>query len=134
MMVEIALCVGAAAFAVLVGSAVPLLMQLRRSAAESEYLLVCMNAELPLLLKEVRTTTEHLNTLVEQARDGVEHAAPLLHAAGALGDTVQRIHETVRGGSRSLLVNLTSMVAGLRATTAVVKTHIYREGGTCNGR
>ena len=120
MIVEIALCVGAVALVVLVGSLVPLLMQLRKPVAESEYLLARMNAELPLLLKEMRTTTENLNALVEHARDGVEHAAVLLHVAGALGDTVQRVHETVRGTSRSLLVNLASMVAGFRATTTVV--------------
>ncbi len=134
MIVEIALCVAAVAFAVLVGSVVPLLIQLRKPVAESEYLLVRLNAELPLLLKEIRATTENVNALVEHARDGVEHAAVLLHAAGALGDTVHRVHETVQGGSRSLLVNLASMVAGLRATTAVVKAHMHREAGTLNGR
>jgi hypothetical protein len=64
------------------------------------------DAELPLLLKEMRATTENLNALVEHARDGVEHAA------GTLGDTVQRVHETVQGTSRSVLVTLASMVAG----------------------
>jgi len=134
MIVEIAVCVGAVALAVLVGSLVPLLIQLRKPVAESEYLLVRMNAELPLLLKEMRATTENLNALVENARDGVEHAAVLLHAAGTLGDTVQRVHETVQGTSRSFLVNLASMVAGFRATTGIVKTLIHREGGTVNGK
>lgn len=114
--------------AVLVDLLVPLLIQLRKPVAESEYLLIRMNAELPLLLKEMRATTEHLNALVE-------HAVVLLHAAGALGDTVQRVHETVQGTSRSfLLVNLAGMVAGFRATTGVVKAHIHREGRTNNGR
>ena len=134
MIVEIAVCVGAVALAVLVGSLVPLLIQLRKPVAESEYLLVRMNAELPLLLKEMRATTENLNALVEHARDGVEHATVLLHAAGTLGDTVQRVHETVQGTSRSFLVNLASMVAGFRATTGIVKTLIHREGGTVNGK
>ena len=127
MIVEIALCVGAGALAVLVGLLVPLLIQLRKPVAESEYLLVRMNAELPLLLKEMRAATENLNALVE-------HAAVLLHAAGTLGDTVQRVHETVQGTSRSFLVNLAGMVAGFRATTGVVKAHIHREGGTVNGK
>ena len=134
MSVEIPLCVGAGALVVLVGLLVPLLIQLRKPVAESEYLLIRMNAELPLLLKEMRATTENLNALVEHARGGVEHAAVLLHAAGALGDTVQRVHETVQGTSRSFLVNLARMVAGVRATTGVVKAHIHREGGTVNGR
>ena len=130
MIVEIALCVGAVAFVVLVGSLVPLLMQLRKPVAESEYLLARMNAELPLLFKQMRATTENLNALVEHARDGVEHAAVLLHVAGALGDSLQRVHETVRGTSRSLLVNLDSMVAGFRATTAVVKARTTEKEGS----
>ena len=134
MIVEIALCVGAGALVVLVGLLVPLLIQLRKPIAESEYLLIRMNAELPLLLKEMRTSTENLNALVDHARGGVEHAAVLLHAAGTLGDTVQRVHETVQGRSRSFLVNLASLVAGFRATTGVVKTHIHREVGTNNGK
>ena len=133
MIVEIALCVGAGALAVVAGLLVPLLIQLRKPVAESEYLLIRMNAELPLLLKEIRATTENLNALVEHARGGVEHAT-VLHAAGALGDTVQRVHETVQGTSRSFLVNLTRMVTGFRATTGVIKAYIHREGGTVNGR
>jgi hypothetical protein len=108
------------ALAVLVGSLVPLLIQLRKPVAESEYLLVRMNAELPLLLKELRATTENLNALVE-------HAAVLLHAAGALGDTVQRVHETVQGTNRSFLINLASIMAGFRTTTGIVKAYIHRE-------
>ena len=133
MIVEVALCVGAVALVVLVGTLVPLLMQLGKPVAESEYLLAHMNAEPPLLLKEMRATTENLKALIEHARDGVEHATVLLHAAGALGDTVQRVHDTVHGTSRSLLVNLASMVAGFQATTGVVKEGIHRKGGTCNG-
>ncbi|NWF73602.1 MAG: DUF948 domain-containing protein [Nitrospirae bacterium] len=134
MIVEIALCVGAGALAVLVGLLVPLLVQLRKPVAGTESLLIRMNAELPLLLKEMRVATENLNVLVEHARGGVEHAAVLLHAAGTLGDSMHRVHETVQSRSRSFLVNLASMVAGLRATTGVVKTHIHREGGTVNGK
>ena len=82
MSIEIALWVGLVALAVLVGALVSLVMQQRKRVAESEDLLARMNAVLPLLLKEMRVTTANLNALVEQARDGVEHAA------GALGDTV----------------------------------------------
>ena len=128
---DIALCVGAVAFAVLVGMLIPLLIQLRKTVVESEQLLVRMNAELPLLVKEIRTATENMNALIEHTRCGVEHAAVLLHMAGAVGDIIQRVQETVRGGGRSLLV---SLVAGFRATTAVVKAQIQREGEMVNGK
>ena len=134
MIVEIAVCAGAVALVVLAGAMVPLLIQLKKPVAESELLLARMNAELPKLLQDIRATTENLNMLVVHARDGVEHAAVLLHAAGALGDTVQRVHETVQGTSRSLLVNVASMVAGIKATTTFVKAHIHQEGGTFNDR
>lgn len=124
---EIALCVGAVAFAVLVGWLIPLLIQLRKSVAESEQLLARVNAELPLLVEEIRAATGNMNALIEHARDGVEHAAVLLHAVGTVGDTIQWVHEAVRGGGRSLLVTLASMVAGFRATAAVVKGPIHRE-------
>jgi uncharacterized protein YoxC len=120
------------AVAVLVGMLIPLLIQLRKSVVESERLLAGVNSEVPLLLQEIRAATANLNSLIEHARDGVEHAAVLLHAAGAVGDTIQRVQETVRGGGRSLLVTLVSMVAGFRATKAVVKTQMSREGGMVN--
>lgn len=131
---EIALCVGAVAFAVLVGMLIPLLIQLRKPVEESERLLAGLNIEVPLLLQEIRAATENMNSLIGHARSGVEHAAVLLHAAGAVGDTIQRVQETVRGGGRSLLVTLVSMAAGFRATKAVAKAQIYREGGVVNGR
>ena len=134
MIVEIALCAGAGALVVSAGALVPLLIQLKRPVAESEHLLAQLNAELPLLLKEMRATTEHLNALIAQAQGGVEHAAVLLHAAGALGDTVQRVQQMVGGTSRSVWVSLASLVAGLKATTTVVTSHIHREGEMHNGK
>jgi|CXWL01.1.fsa_nt_gi uncharacterized protein YoxC len=131
---EIALCVGAVTFAVLVGWLIPLLIQLRKSVAESERLLAGLNIEVPLLLQEIRVATGNMSSLIEHTRGGVEHAAVLLHAVGAVGDTIQRVHEIVRGGGRSLLITLTSMVAGVTATAAVVKAHIHREGEMVNGK
>jgi len=131
---EIALCVGAVTFAVLVGWLIPLLIQLRKSVAELERLLAVLNIEVPLLFQEIRVATENMNSLIEHARGGVDHAAVLLHAAGAVGDTLQRVHETVRGGGRSLLVTLVSMVAGFRATMIVDKARVHREGGMVNGK
>ena len=134
MIVEIALCAGAGALVVSAGALVSLVIQLRTPVAESEYLLAQLNAELPLLLKEMRATTEHLNALIAQAQGGVEHATVLLHAAGALGDTVQRVQQMVGGTSRSVWVSLASLVAGLKATTTVVTSHIHREGERHNGK
>ena len=133
MMVEIALCVVVVALVVLVGSLVTLLMQLRKPVAEAGDLLAHMNSELPMLLKEIRVITENVNVLVEHARGGVEHAAVLLHAVGTLGDSVQRVQETIGGRKRSLFANLSGAVAGFKALTSVLKTHRH-PAGTFHGR
>lgn len=133
MVMEIAVGLAAAGFLVLVAYLVPVLIQVRRTVAEAQHALATLNGELPLLLKEARAAAEHVNDLAGRARDGVEHAAVLLHAVGDLGDTVQQVHETVRGKSGSLLVNLASVVAGFKAASAVVKGRARTERGESNG-
>ncbi|MGH7167041.1 MAG: DUF948 domain-containing protein [Nitrospiraceae bacterium] len=133
MILEIAVGALAAGFLVLVAFLVPTLLQVRKTVAESGRLLARLNGELPPLLNEMRGMTENVNALAGQAREGVEHAAVLLHAVGELGDTVQEVHETVRGKSGNLLVNLASVVAGVKAASAVVKERIHTEKGDSNG-
>jgi uncharacterized protein YoxC len=131
--VEIAALLVAVAFAVLVGYLVPVLMQVRKTVAESEQLLSKMNAEVPALVAELRAMSQNLNDVTNQARDGVEHAAVLLHAVGEVGESVQRVHNVVRGSSGTLLSNVVSMVAGFKAATKVVRERMRWEGGTHNG-
>jgi uncharacterized protein YoxC len=134
MIVEIAALLIAMAFAVLVGYLVPTLIQLRKTIAESEQLLAHMSSELPSLVREMRTMTENVNTLVNQAHEGVDHAAVFLHAVGEIGDTVQQVNETVRGKGGSLLVNVASMVAGFKAASTIVKERMNKNGGDSHGR
>ena len=131
--VEIAALLVAVAFAVLVGYLVPVLMQIRKTVAESEQLLSKMNAEIPALVAELRSMSQNLNDVTNQAREGVEHAAVLLHAVGEVGESVQHVHNVVRGSSGTLLSNVVSMVAGFKAATKVVRERMKREGGTHNG-
>ena len=131
--VEIAALLVAVAFAVLVGYLVPVLMQVRKTVAESEQLLSKMNAEVPALVAELRAMSQNLNDVTNQAREGVEHAAVLLHAVGEVGESVQRDHNVVRGSSGTLLSNMVSMVSGFKAATKVVRERMRREGGTHNG-
>lgn len=132
MVVEIAAILVAGAFAVLVGYLVPLLIQVRRTVAESEQLMVRMNSELPSLIAELRAMSQNLNDLTDQARSGVQHASVLLHAAGQLGESVQVVHNLVKGSGGSLLANMAGVMAGLRAAKDVVKERL-REGGKHNG-
>src|SRR5262245_8109776 len=127
-LVELAACLGAVAFAVLVGFLIPVLVRLRHTVAESEQLLTKMNADLPALVSDFRSMSHNLNTLTVQVRDGVEHASVLLHAVGEVGESVQQVHDVVRGSSGSLLTNVASVVAGVRAATRVMRER-YREAG-----
>jgi uncharacterized protein YoxC len=131
--VEIAAILVAVAFAVLVGFLVPMLVQIRKTVAESEQLLAKMNHDLPPLIDELRTMSHKVNDLAEQARGGVAHATVLLHAVGEVGESVQQVHNVVRGSSGSMLTNVASVVAGFKAATQVMKERFREEGGHQNG-
>jgi uncharacterized protein YoxC len=131
--VEIAAILVAVAFALLVGFLVPVLIQVRKTVAESEQLLAKMNNDLPPLIGELRAVSHNVNDLTEQARMGVEHAAVLLHAVGEVGESVQHVHDVVKGSSGSMLTNMASVVAGFKAATKVMKERFREEGGHHNG-
>ena len=131
--VEIAAILVAVAFALLVGFLVPVLIQVRKTVAESEQLLAKMNNDLPPLIGELRAVSHNVNDLTEQARMGVEHAAVLLHAVGEVGESVQHMHDVVKGSSGSMLTNMASVVAGFKAATKVMKERFREEGGHHNG-
>jgi uncharacterized protein YoxC len=124
---------GAVAFAALVGFLIPVLIRLRNTVAESERLLARMNADLPPLVSDLRSMSHNLNALADQARDGVEHASILLHAVGEVGESVQQVHDVVRGSSGSLLTNVASLMAGVRAATRVMRERYRQEGEPHNG-
>jgi uncharacterized protein YoxC len=124
----------AVAFALLVGFLVPVLIQVRKTVAESEQLLAKMNNDLPSLIGELRAVSHNVNDLTEQARMGVEHAAVLLHAVGEVGESVQHVHDVVKGSSGSMLTNMASVVVGFKAATKVMKERFREEGGHHNGR
>jgi uncharacterized protein YoxC len=130
--VEIAAILVAVAFVVLVGFLVPVMIQIRKTVGESEQLLAKMNHDLPPLIGEIRTLSQNMNEATKQARGGVEHAATLLHAVGEVGESVQHMHNAVKGSSGSMLTNMASVVAGFKAATQVMKER-FREGGHHNG-
>lgn len=131
--VEIAAIVVAVGFAVLIGYLVPLLIQLRKTVAESDKLLAKMNADLPSLVSDLRSMSQNLNDLADLTRSGVEHASVLLHAVGEVGESVQQVHNVVRGTSGNLLTNVASVVAGFKAATQVMRERYRQEGEHHNG-
>jgi uncharacterized protein YoxC len=131
--IEIAAMLVAVAFVVLVGCLVPVLIQLRKTVAESEQLVSKMSAEVPALVSELRSMSHNLNQLADQARSGVQHAAVLLHAVGEVGESVQQVHDVVRGSSGTLLTQAASVVAGFKAATQVIRDRYRMEGEPHNG-
>lgn len=131
--VEIAAILVAVAFVVLVGFLVPVMIQIRKTIGESEQLLAKINDDLPPLIGEIRAISHNMNEATKQARGGVEHAAALLHAVGEVGESVQHMHNVVKGSSGSMLTNVASVVAGFKAATQVMKDRFREEGGHHNG-
>ena len=131
--IEMTVLLVAVAFAVLVGYLVSVLIQIRKTVAESEQLLATMSQRLPPLISELRAMSRNLNDLAEQARGGVEHAAVLLHAVGEVGESVQHVHDVVRGSSGSFLDNVVSVVAGFKAATQFMQEQFRKGGGHRNG-
>ena len=132
-MIEIAALVVALAFAVLVGYLVPVLIQVRKTVAESEQVLAKIHTDLPPLIAELRVMSQNVNDLAGQVRGGVEHAAVLLHAVGEVGESVQQVHDVVRSSGGTLLTNVASMVAGFKAASQVVRERWRGEGDSHNG-
>lgn len=133
MIVEIALCVIAAAVSVMAIVLAALSMRIKTALVASETVLANLNRELPSMLTEIRAAVERVNGLVEQTRGGVAHAVVLLHMAGTLGDTLQLVQRTVEGKGRSVLARLAGVVSGVRAATNVLKQRMHHEGGASNG-
>jgi uncharacterized protein YoxC len=131
--VEFAIGLVAVAFAVLVGYLVPVLIQMRKTVAESQHVFAKMNQDLPPLIAELRVMSQNVSDLMELTRGGVEHAAVLLHAMGEVGESVQQVHNVVRGSSGTLLTNVASVVAGFKAASRVMKDRFREEGGSHNG-
>lgn len=119
-LMEVLLLIIAVAVVALVAMLLPILLQAKRTLVEAERSLVLFNTELLPLVNEMRTTMAHLNELIEKSRDGVEHAAVLLHAAGEIGETVEEVHRMVRGTGGVLLRNMVNVAfAGIQAAAAV---------------
>jgi uncharacterized protein YoxC len=57
-----------------------------------------------------------------------------LHAVGEVGESVQQVHNVVRGSSGTLLTNVASVVAGFKAATHVMRERYRKEGEPHNGR
>ena len=84
--VEIAAILVAVAFVVLVGFLVPVMIQVRKTVAESEQLLAKMNHDLPPLIGEIRAMSHNMNEADETSPRGSRTCCrPLARGGGSGG-------------------------------------------------
>ena len=118
---EAAALIVAVAFAVLIACLAPILIQFRKTVAETGDLLARTRQDLPALITEMRTMSQSVTDLADQLRYGVSGVNGFFHAIGEVGDTVHHVHDAVRGKSGMLLTNVASVIAGVRAATEFIK-------------
>lgn len=135
MFIEIAVGIMALAAVVLVVFLVPVLIQLRKTAEESERLLRCMNEDMPVLLLEATQAAQNMNQVASDLRQASAYARVLGDAVGGVGETVNQVRELVQGGAYTLLTNVGSLLAGFRAAYGVFtqKSESHHQGGPSNG-
>ncbi len=135
MFIEIAVGVIALAAVVLVAVLVPMLIQLRRTAEESERMLRRMNEDMPVLFREATQAAQNMNQVATDLREASAHMRVLGDAVGEVGQTINQVHGIVRGGAGSLLTNVGSLLAGFRAAYGVFKqkAESHQQGGPSNG-
>ncbi len=135
MFIEIAVGVMALAAVVLVAFLAPVLIQLRKTAEESERLLRCMNEDMPVLFREATQAAQNMNQVASDLRQAAAHARVLGDAVGGVGETINQVRELVQGGAGTLLTNVGSLLAGFRAAYGVLakKSESHQQGGPSNG-
>lgn len=135
MFIEIAVGIMALAAVVLVAFLVPVLIQLRKTAEESERLLRCMNEDMPVLFREATQAAQNMNQVASDLRQASAYARVLGDAVGGVGETINQVRELVQGGACTLLTNVGSLLAGFRAAYGVFtqKSESHYQGGPSNG-
>ncbi|MEK7797279.1 MAG: DUF948 domain-containing protein [Nitrospirota bacterium] len=136
MFIEIAVGIMALSAVVLLAVLVPMLIQLRKTAEESERLLRRMNEDMPVLFREVTQAAQNMNQVATELRETAVRARVLGEAMGGVGETINQVRELVRGGAGTLLTNVGSLLAGFRAAYGVFaqksESH-HHQGGPSNG-
>jgi len=135
MLIEIAVGIVALAAVVLLAFLVPMLIQLRKTAEETERLLRRLNEDLPVLFREAMQAAQNMNRVSSDMREGAANARVLGEAMGEIGQTINHVHGLVRGKAGTMLMNLGGVLAGVRAAFEVLKQkpQSHHQGGHPNG-
>jgi len=93
--------------AVLVGAAIPALLQLRRTLKAAEETLDSTGRRANEALDRLTITLERVNRAADEVERGVSRVSSLLNALGGIGDTLSRVRQTV-----GTVASLGSIVGG----------------------
>lgn len=135
MVIDLAVGVMALAVVALVAFLIPMFIQVRKTAEETEHLLRRMNEDLPVLFREALQAAQNMNLVATDMRDGVAGIRVLGEAMGEIGQAVTRVNGLVRSGAGALGTNLSGLLAGFRAAYEVLKqrSQSHHQGGHTNG-
>jgi uncharacterized protein YoxC len=106
-MTEAAGWVVVALIAILVGAAVPVLLQLRKTLKAAEATLTTTGSKLNDALDQLSITLERVNSAADELDRGVKKMSSLIAALGSVGDALSKVRSTV-----GTVASLGSIVGG----------------------
>lgn len=81
--------------AILVGAAVPALVQLRRTLKVAEETLAATSRKADKVFDELSVTLARVNSAAEEVDRGIRRVSPVFDAIGGIGDSLQQVRSTV---------------------------------------
>jgi uncharacterized protein YoxC len=125
MVVQIEIGIVAVALIVLVAFVVPVLTRLRRASAEAERLLKTLNGYVPALLQGANNIIRTTNGAVWNLKQGTAGFQGLGAAIGAIGMSLDHVHQSLRNGTGRLAcavaMNAAGLLVGIRASLQTLK-------------
>ena len=104
--------------AVLVGAAIPALLQLRKTLKAAEETLEVTGRHLNEALDQLSITLERVNRAAVELESGVNRVSSLLSALGGIGDALSRVRQTV-----GTVASLGSIVGGALLAAFGLRSH-----------
>lgn len=126
---DLAAILAATVFAAVVGFLVSVLIRVRKSVAEAGRLLARMNADLPLVIADVRAMCGRVTELLDRVQTEADHVSGMLHVVGTVGESVQRVHTFARRLNGRVVRSVAGVLSAVKAATQVLagRWHQRRE-------
>ncbi|PLX92803.1 MAG: hypothetical protein C0621_08850 [Desulfuromonas sp.] len=112
---------------VLVAALVPMLLQIKRTAARLEGVLGELEKELPETLKALRQSATTLNRTAEHAEEGMADARRLMGTLATTGDSLRQLQQMIPWDLSRSVSQLAGMWVGLRAAGRVIAQQLSKE-------